>query len=105
MIVFQFDHSPSSTTFRRYKFNIKINDTIKGLSFLTTSMWDQSEFVGIGLKNFDNPILQNLNCDVVVDVILIYHHREVAEEEKKITQTVSVQGMARIRAADRVNPL
>jgi hypothetical protein len=61
--------------------------------------------VGIWLEIFGSPKLQNLNRDVVVDVVVIHHRKEVVGEERKITQMVSGHGMAGIGVVDKVDPL
>ena len=58
----------------------------------------------IYLESFDSPKLQTLNCNVVIDVVVIHHQKEVVREERKITQMVSGYGMAGIGATDRVDP-
>lgn len=58
----------------------------------------------IGLEIFGSPKLQTLYHDIVVDFVVIHHHMEVAEDDKKRTQMVSGHGMTEIGVVDRVDP-
>lgn len=58
----------------------------------------------IGLESFGSPKLQTLYHDIVVDFVVIRHHMEVAEEDRKRTQMVSGHKMAKIGVVDRVDP-
>jgi hypothetical protein len=63
----------------------------------------QNELAGIGFESIGSPKLQNLNCDVVVGVVVIHHHREVAAEERKIIQMISAHNIVRIDVVNRVD--
>lgn len=57
----------------------------------------------IEFESFDSTKLQTLNCDIVVDFMVIHHHREVVEEDRKRTQMVSSHEMTGIGVADQVD--